>query len=518
MIYLVNDSSYSQRLYIPRNEDGPTTGVTGHTVALQAKNYFITENGTTRIHPDGGYDGISGGTIAVYISAATGVTFQHLDVTEDGIYVPSGDGAYTGVTVQVYEGAYQDGYHDGYNDGYGNGYAAGYTSGQTDGYEEGRNDGYSAGYTSGSTDGYQTGYRVGYADGYASGHTDGYAAGLIDGAEAQKALMTAETFTQNGEYTRENGWSAVTVSVPDGSYHDGYQDGINHQKSLLGSYDFTANTGPDAIIFQDGISAATVNLPLESMMFTAQTNGEYFYTPSAGRLFSDIRVTVDVPQTGTSPVLVQGEFEENGMYTPPEGADGFSTVIVGVSTADTYNSGYTEGYSSGYTSGSTDGYSSGYTEGVAWRGAQDIPGLFTQNGTYHRSNGYGWSEVNVRVDTSAAYSSGYTDGVNYQQSLLGSTALTTNGVYAKNMGWSSVTVNVDTASTYNSGYTEGVAWRDSQDIRGVFTENRTYTRSNGYGWNEVVVRVPTTQVVTMTQAEYNALVVKDENTIYLIKN
>ena len=91
MIYVENTNEYSQRIYIPKDEADATSGVTGHTVALQVKDYVITENGTTRIHPDGGYDGISGGTIGVYVSAATGVTFQHLDVTEDGLYIPTGN-------------------------------------------------------------------------------------------------------------------------------------------------------------------------------------------------------------------------------------------------------------------------------------------------------------------------------------------------------------------------------------------------------------------------------------------
>ena len=201
---------------------------------------------------------------------------------------------------------------------------------------------------------------------------------------------------------------------------------------------------------------------------------------------------------------------QDGTYIPPAGVDGFSSVVAIFDATGAFNS--------GYTSGMTDGYASGYTEGVDWRSAQDIPGVFTENKTYRRSNGFGWSEVTVRVPTAETYTSGYTDGSNYQKSLLGSTAFTQNGQYSNANGWSAVTVNLDTAATYSSGYTVGVAWRDSQDIRGVFTENRTYHRSNGYGWNEVVVRVPTTQVVTMTQAEYNALEVKDENTIYLIKD
>lgn len=422
MIYVENTNEYSQRIYIPKDEADATSGVTGHTVALQVKDYVITENGTTRIHPDGGYDGISGGTIGVYVSAATGVTFQHLDVTEDGLYIPTGDNVYTGVTVSVYDGAYQDGYQAGYSDGYDNGYNSGYSSGQTDGYAEGRTDGYSEGYTKGSNDGYQEGYRVGYAAGYSVGRTDGMT--------AQKELLAEGTFTQNGTYTREDGWSAVTVQV-EGEYQDGYQDGIDYQKSLLGTYNFTANTGPDAITFENGISAATVNIPLETITVTANTNGSYDYL-GLDHFYSDVHFLVDVPQSGRTPVLTSCTITQNGTYIPPAGVDGFSSVVAIFDATAAFNS--------GYTSGMTDGYSSGYTEGVDWRDAQDIRGVFAANGTYHRSNGYGWNEVVVRVDTSAAYTSGYTDGTNYQQSLLGSTAFTENGTYTNQNGWSAVTV------------------------------------------------------------------------------
>lgn len=566
MIYVDNTSEYSQRIYIPKDEEVPSSGVTGHTFSLQRKDYDISGNGAYRIHPDAGFDGISGGTIAVYVTAATGITPEHLDVTEDGVYVPTGDSVYTGITVQVYDNAYQDGYHDGYSDGYQSGYTRGhtdgytdgyssgetdgyntgytsghtdgyregYSSGHTDGYSEGRDDGYSEGYTDGSNSGYDEGYRVGYAAGYSEGRSEGYQNGLADGVARQKALLTSETFTQNGQFTREDGWSAVTISIPGGSYNEGYQDGIDYQKSLLGTYNFTANTGPEAITFENGISAATVNIPLSDIIVTATTNGQYNYFATDG-LYSSVQFTVDVPQSGSSPILTAGAFDANGQYYPPEGVDGFSSVYVGVNTAQTYNDGYSEGYSSG----STDGYSSGYTDGVNWRNAQDISGRFTSNGTYTRDNGFGWNEVVVNVDTASTYTNGYTDGTNYQKSLLGSTAFTSNGNYTNANGWSAVTVNMDTASTYNAGMAAQKALLTSTTITNngtytrangwsgvtvnipltstTITSNGTYTRQNG-GYSSVTVNVPTTQVVTMTQAQYNALSVKDNNTIYLIKD
>lgn len=133
----------------------------GSEAKLESKDYNLTANGSTTIRPSSGYDGISGGTIQVNVDMQPA-----------------------------------------YNSGYTEGYASGYTSGETDGYATG----YASGYTSGETDGYATGY--------ASGETVGYASGETAGIAEQKALLTSTTITENGSYTRENGWNAITVDVP----------------------------------------------------------------------------------------------------------------------------------------------------------------------------------------------------------------------------------------------------------------------------------------------------------------
>lgn len=537
MIYVDNNSNYPQRVYIPRDED-LLEDLRGYQ--SQRKDYVINNNGLTYIYPDPGYDGISGGTISVYVSAATGVTFEHLDVTEDGIYVPTGDSAYSGVTVQVYDGAYQDGFNDGYssgytvgfNDGYSSGmtdgyasgstagfeagytsgvtdgFGSGYTSGHTDGYSSGVTDGFGSGYTSGMTDGYASGYTAGYASGntdgfnggYHLGYSSGYTSGYTDGSNNQKSLLTSTTITENGTYTKENGWSAVTVSVTGGSYNEGYEAGVEHQKSLLGSYNFTANTGPDAVVFQDGISAATVNIPVSDIMVTATTNGEYRYIATDG-LYAGVQFTVDVPQTGSTPVLTAGTFNQNGQYFPPAGVDGFSSVFVGVNTAQTYVEGFQDGYSSGHTEGFQDGEE--HQKGLL------SSATFTDNGTYTREDG--WSSVTVDINTAATYNSGYTEGyssgrtrgfsegVAAQKGLLTAETFTENGTYTRANGWDEVTVNVPLTSL-------------------TVTQNGVYTPSSG-GYNRVIVDVPQTPtILTVTQAQYDAIPVKDNNTIYLIKD
>lgn len=282
MIYLQNDSSLSQRIFIPRNESD--SSATGHTVALQSKDYEITENGLTIIHPDPGYDGISGGSIGVYVSAATGVTFQHLDVTEDGVYVPTGDSVYTGVTVQVSDSAYQDGYNDGYASGYTVGFQDGYTSGYTvgtqDGYASGSTEGYASGYTegyaSGSTDGYTSGRTDGYNDGYASGMTDGFSAGYTSGVTDTKNAMSSIEITNNGIWTSETGYSAVTVDV----------NIVNNQSKTI-----TISSVDTHPAYAQGIEV----------------------TPDSGYTGLD-KVTVKTDFTILNPIFA-GTFSQNGDYT-----------------------------------------------------------------------------------------------------------------------------------------------------------------------------------------------------------
>lgn len=420
MIYLKNDSSVSQRIFIPRNESGPSA--TGHTAALQSKDYEITENGLTIIHPDPGYDGISGGSISVYV-ASTGYTPTHLNVEQNGIYVATGDTVYTGVTVDVSSEI--------------NNQTKEITLSTADTYttkEFGIDVTPDSGYTGLDKVTVRTDFRV-------------------------RPSIHAGTFDQNGDYTLDStsvgyqpndyfkGYNfkinVDTASTYQDGYVSGYTSGVTHQKSLLETTAFTSN----------GI-----------------------YTREDGWK----SVTVEVPQTGGTGVLdTLNVTQNNTSYYPPQGVDGYSAVTVSIDESQVYQ----DGFNDGYLSGSTDGFSSGYTSGVT-----------------------------------DGFASGYTSGVTHQKSLLATTAFTDNGSYMLADGWSAVTVNVDTASTYQagytSGYTDGIDYQKSQLSSTTITANGTYTRSDG--WDSVTVNVPF--VVTMTQAEYDALAVKDPNIIYLIKN
>lgn len=51
----------------------------------------------------------------------------------------------------------------------------------------------------------------------------------------------------------------------------------------------------------------------------------------------------------------------------------------------------------------------------------------------------------------------------------------------------------------------------------TYVENGSFTSTDKLGYNKINVNIPTVTYVEMTQAQYDALTVKDNNTIYLIR-
>lgn len=73
-------------------------------------------------------------------------------------------------------------------------------------------------------------FQEGYDNGYQEGEEQGYNNGYGNGVEEQKNKLEPITITENGSYSREDGYNEVIVDVPDlnGSYDDGYNDGYTN--------------------------------------------------------------------------------------------------------------------------------------------------------------------------------------------------------------------------------------------------------------------------------------------------
>ena len=205
-----------------------------------------------------------------------------------------------------------------------------------------------------------------------------YAEGYADGVNDQKAKLASTAFTENGDYQRNDGWSAITVNVPQSG------SSVLEGKEIVVSQDVTIVVPTSGY---DGFSAVTVD---------ATEYGQTNYDSG----FDD--GYTDGYSSGSS-----------------EGYDSGYT--------DGYQSGSTDGYESGYTSGSTDGYESGYTEG------------YNSGYTSGETDGYNSGYTSGETD---GFNSGYTSGETHQKSLLVSTAITQNGSYQRENGYSAITVNV----------------------------------------------------------------------------
>lgn len=241
-------------------------------------------------------------------------------------------------------------------------------------------------------------YEQGFEDGFASGETH------------QKNLLSSITFTENGEFERADGWSAVTVSVPTGS------TAILEEKSVTISADTTVVLPSSGF---DGMSAVTIDASEY-----AQSNYE-------------------------------GGFEDGYQ-------DGFMS-----GSSEGFESGYTSGHTDGvneekaklsattFTANTavtiSDGGYSAITVNVPQTGASiPLSSITITENTAITETEKAYSAITVNVphtghtdqELEEAYESGHTEGMNDQKELLSSTTLTINGTYQREAGWSAVTVDV----------------------------------------------------------------------------
>ena len=172
-----------------------------------------------------------------------------------------------------------------------------------------------------------------YKHGYSEGHDAGYSEGETAGKEVQKSLLDSSTFTQNGTYTREDGWNEITVNVQE---HVPVLQDKSVDSSTV-SQIVTPDQG------YDGLNTVTVNpYVLDSSSANINENGEYVFLSNK---------------------------------------DGLSRVNVSVNID-------TQSYYD-------QGYSAGETDGIAKQKALLDSSTITANGTYTRENG--WNKITVDV-------------------------------------------------------------------------------------------------------------------------
>ena len=341
---------------------------------------------------------------------------------------------------------------------------------------------------------------------YEQGYTDGYQSGFTDGVDSVPLVATG--FTSNGTFSATTGgFNVVTVNVPTGITPSGTIEITEN-----GIYDVTEK------------ASANVQIPVEDYWQSGYTSG-YESGFTNGEIVGYESGYTDGYQSGYTSGETIGY--QSG-YT-----DGYQSGVTD-GTQSGYTSGYTDGFQSGFTSGETYGFQVGYDSGFTDGVDSGFTSGYTTGYQSGYTNGYysgftdGFSSGYTSGETDgfqSGYSSGFTDGVDSVP--LNSTGFTENGSYtASTGGWSAVTVNVPTGITptgqiaISGNGTYDVTQYASANVNiplstTGFTSNGTYTKENG-GWNVVTVNVPSVTTQTMTQAQYDALTIKDPMVIYLI--
>lgn len=288
----------------------------GHT----AEDYY--QSGYTA----GVIDGQSGGFQSGYTAGidAQKALIEQIEITENGTY--RSDNGYSPVVVNIPQSGHTD---EELAAAYDNGYVVGEAAGEIAGAASQKALMIQLTATTNGTYTREDGYSSINVNVAQTGHTDaeiteafnsGYTGGEIAGAAEQKALMIPFTATTNGTYAREDGYSSFEVVVPQTGHTDaelqqafqsGYTGGESAQKSKLSAITITQN-GP--YTRADGYSAITVSVPQ-----TGHTDAEITEAYNSG---------YTAGMAAQKALMVGLTATTNGTYTRE---DGYSSVYVNVS-------------------------------------------------------------------------------------------------------------------------------------------------------------------------------------------
>ena len=279
-------------------------------IKLQDLGITITENGLRVITPSAEYDGIGEIRIVTDVpQTSADLQYKEVEYTENGEYTVRPDPDYDGLTevavsINVPQGqGYEEGYADGVADQKAKLSSTSFTQNNS------------------------TFTRV---DGWSSvtiAVDDRYDEGVAD----QKAKLSTLSVSANGEYTRADGYSAITVDVPQqsgGTYEEGYADGEAAQKAKLSTTSVTEN---GTYTREDGYSAFTVDVPSD----VNNQSKTYTFTKNNTQI---------VQSVGGDYYLYGGEIIE-----PDSGYTGLdkATISLQANITDLYDSGYSAGFAAG---------------------------------------------------------------------------------------------------------------------------------------------------------------------------
>ena len=170
-------------------------------------------------------------------------------------------------------------------------------------------------------------------------YNNGYNQGKTDGVNEQKSKLEAINITENGTYSKEDGYNEIVVNVPDlnGSYDEGHQDGYNqgHTEGVEEGYNNGYDQGQADVAAKARVLEVTENgnylskfsdpiVPANVTGVYADGTDFYSYAELNGKVFN-----TNIPATMDSRVELwyKGDNLKSG--------DGYNNIIA---TTDTNNS------------------------------------------------------------------------------------------------------------------------------------------------------------------------------------
>ena len=349
----------------------------------------------------------------------------------------------------------------------------------------------------------------------------------VSGTSKPEETLT-ETITSNGSYHYDPTPGSVfseadiTVSVPE-----------TVLKTYQGSFDVSPSSGniflDPSNIGADGFSSVAIEIGVmtNNVITSITSNGSYRYEvgdQTIGDAYINVvDLDIDVHPSDT----LSRRYTTNGVKTITGEFNG-GTVTVDVHPSASLSERYT---SNGVYA--IDGEFNGGEVMVDVHPSVSLTRTFTSNDTYSISGE--WKDAEITVAVSAAK----------PEETLTET-ITSNGSYhyepSAGSVFSEADITVDcpgpkeeqslVEEISENGHFEwhpdpGKVFSDTEIFVDVhpssrlvetITSNGTTSFSGEWSGADITVDVPTTVTVTMTQAEYDALAVKDPNTIYLINS
>lgn len=257
-------------------------------------------------------------------------------------------------------------------------------------------------------------------------------------------------------------------------------------------------------------------------------NGVYHFVPS-GRPVDEINITVDVEGTGKEEVSLTDTVTMNGIHTYiPEEDTVYKDVELTVDVHPTERLVETI-ITNGMTSFSGEWKDAAITVAVPsdQKPEENLEKIIISNGSFHYdpTPGSVFSSADITVDVHPSISLSKTYTTNGTKTITGEfngglvnvnvhpsqnlvETITSNGSYSYPSEYAGVEITVAVPVKTETSLTKTINSNGSY----------SYTPEEGSVFSsvDITVAIQTTSTVTMTQAQYDALTVKDPNTIYLI--